>query len=61
VHLRTHTSVAIFVKGRGGYLLTLGTVDCVENYAPLRDINSRVLKEVVEENLDNKFILGTAG
>jgi hypothetical protein len=54
-HLSTHTSVSIFVKGWGGYLLTLGTDDCVENYAPLRNIDRRVLKEVVEENLDSMF------
>jgi len=49
--------VAIFVKRRGGDLLAPGTVDYVENYAPLGNINRRVLEEVVEENLDNVFIL----
>jgi hypothetical protein len=49
--------VAIFVKSRGGDLLMPGTVDYVENYAPLGNINRRVLEEVVKENLDNMIIL----
>jgi len=54
-HLGTNTSVAILVKSRGRNLLTLGTVDCLENYAPLGDINGRVLEEVIEEDLDKVF------
>ena len=60
-HLSTNSSMTIFVKGRGGYLLAPTTVDCIEDYAPLRNINRRVLKEVVEENLDNMFILDMGG
>jgi hypothetical protein len=49
--------MAIFVKSWGGDLLALGTVDYVEDYAPLGNIKRRVLEEVVEENLDNVFNL----
>jgi len=49
--------VAIFVKCRGWDLLTLGTIDCIENDAPLGNVDGGVLKEVIEENLDNVFIL----
>jgi len=51
--------VAIFIKGRRRDPLTLGTVYCVENHAPLGNINRRVLEKVIEENLDNEnvFIL----
>lgn len=51
--------MAIFVKGRGGGPSTLGTADGVENYAPLGDIDRRVFKEVVKQNLDNVFISDT--
>jgi hypothetical protein len=56
-HLGTDTSVAIFIKGRGGDPLTLGAVYCIENYTPLGDINRGVLEEVVEENLENENVL----
>jgi hypothetical protein len=49
--------VAIFVKDRGWDLLALGTIDCIENDAPLGNVDGGVLKEVVEENLGNVFIL----
>jgi hypothetical protein len=49
--------VAIFIKGRRRDPVTLGTVYCVENHAPLGKINRRVLEKVIEENLDeNVFI-----
>jgi hypothetical protein len=48
--------VAIFVEGRGRVPLALGVVYCVENYAPLSDVNRGVLEEVVEENLDNENV-----
>jgi hypothetical protein len=47
--------MAILVKSWGRDLLTLSTVDCVENYAPLGDINRRVLEEVIEEDLNKMF------
>jgi hypothetical protein len=49
--------VAIFVKGWGWDLLALGTIDCIENDAPLGNVDRRVLEEVVEEDLGNVFIL----
>jgi hypothetical protein len=55
-HLGTDTGVTIFVKGRGWNLLTLGVTYRVKNYTPLGNINRGVLKEVVEENLDNKSV-----
>ena len=53
--------MAIFVKGRGWDPLTLGAIDCIENDAPLGNVDGGVLKEVVEENLDNVFILDKEG
>ncbi len=50
--------MAIFVKDRGWDLLVLGTIDYIENDAPLGNVDGGVLKEVVEENLGNVFILG---
>ena len=46
--------MAIFVKGR---CWDLGTINCIENDAPLGSVNGGVFKEVVEENLGNMFIL----
>jgi len=53
--------VAIFVKGWGWDLLTHGTINCIENDAPLGNVDGGVLKEVVEENLGNAFILDRKG
>ena len=46
-NLGADASMTIFIEGWSGDLLTLRTVDRVENNAPLSDIDSRVLKEVV--------------
>jgi len=53
--------VAIFVKGWGWDPLTLGTINCIENDAPLGNVDGGVLKEVVEENLGNVFIIDREG
>lgn len=55
-HLGTNTGVAIFIEGRRWDPLTSGAVYCVENHAPLGNINRRVLEKVVEENLDDKNV-----
>ena len=49
--------MAIFIEGWSRDLLTLSTVDRVENNAPLSDIDSRVLKEVVKEDLESPIAM----
>jgi hypothetical protein len=48
--------VAVFIEDRRWDPLTLGAVYCVENHAPLGNINRRVLEKVIEENLDDKGV-----
>jgi hypothetical protein len=47
--------MAIFIEIWSGNLFTLRTVDRIENNTPLGDVDSRVLKEVVKENLESQF------
>jgi hypothetical protein len=48
--------MAIFIEGRRRNPLSLGTVYCVENHAPLGNIDRRVLEKVVKENLDDETV-----
>ena len=45
--------MTIFIENWSRDLFTLSTVDRIENDTPMRDIDSRVLKEVVKENLES--------
>jgi hypothetical protein len=56
-NLGTNASMAIFIEGWSRGLLTLSTVDRVENNTPLSDIDSRVLKEVVKEDLESSIAI----
>jgi hypothetical protein len=51
--------VAIFIEGRRRDPLTPGAVYCVEHHAPLGNINRRVFKKVIEENLDDEDVFIT--
>lgn len=56
-NLGADASMSIFIEGWSRDLLTLSTVDRVENNAPLSDIDSRVLKEVVKEDLESSIAM----
>jgi hypothetical protein len=49
--------MTIFIECWSRDLLTLSTVDRVENNTPLSDIDSRVLKEVVKEDLESSIAM----
>jgi hypothetical protein len=55
-HFGTDTSVSILVEGWNRNFLTSSTVDCIENDTPLGDIDSRVVEEVIKENLGTSVI-----
>jgi hypothetical protein len=48
--------MAIFIERRSRNLFTPSTVDRIEDNTPLRDIDRRVLKEIVKENLGNPIV-----
>jgi hypothetical protein len=58
-HLGTDTGVTIIIEGWRRDPLTLGATDCVKNYAPLGNVNRRVLEKVIEENLDDENVFVT--
>jgi len=55
--LGANTGMAIFIESWSGDLFTLSTIDRIENNTPLGDVDSRVLKEVVKENLESPIAM----